>query len=167
LDWNQVIETYGARLLFYARQWCRSPADAEDAVQDGLVRVWRKRREFNEDSIALLFTAVKRSALDRARSQERRRQREQRLVEERADDDGASWFEYDPESRERRAHIERALRTLPSEQREVLTLKIWGELTFQQVAKTLGIPANTAASRYRYALEALRRTLDSGELRDG
>ena len=41
--------------------------------------------------------------------------------------------------------------------REVITLKIWGELTFAQIGESLGIPANTAASRYRYAMTELRR----------
>ena len=55
--------------------------------------------------------------------------------------------------------IEAALQRLPAEQREVLVLKIWNELTFEQIAETLGIPPNTAASRYRYALAALRKEL--------
>jgi RNA polymerase sigma-70 factor (ECF subfamily) len=41
----------------------------------------------------------------------------------------------------------------------VLALKIWGGLTFAQIAAQLGIPPYTAASRYRYALAALRRDL--------
>jgi RNA polymerase sigma-70 factor (ECF subfamily) len=43
--------------------------------------------------------------------------------------------------------------------REVVVLKIWGGLTFEKIAETLGIPLNTAASRYRYALEDLRSAL--------
>ena len=41
--------------------------------------------------------------------------------------------------------------------REVVTLKVWGGLTFAEIATTLGIPANTASSRYRYGIEELRR----------
>ena len=41
--------------------------------------------------------------------------------------------------------------------REVVTLKVWGELTFAEIAETLNIPQNTAASRYRYGLAELRR----------
>ena len=44
-------------------------------------------------------------------------------------------------------------------QREVLALKIWGDLTFAQIAAQLDIPPDTAASRYRYALTALRKEL--------
>ena len=46
---------------------------------------------------------------------------------------------------------------MPEKFREVVMLKIWSELTFAQIAKTLDIPLNTAASRYWYGLESLRR----------
>ncbi len=55
--------------------------------------------------------------------------------------------------------LEAAIGALPIEQREVLTLKIWGELTFAEIGEALSIPANTAASRYRYALSALRKSM--------
>jgi RNA polymerase sigma-70 factor (ECF subfamily) len=55
--------------------------------------------------------------------------------------------------------IQSAMARLPEAQREVLVLKIWGELTFDEIARELDIPLNTAASRYRYALAALRQEL--------
>lgn len=55
--------------------------------------------------------------------------------------------------------IQSALARLPAAQREVLVLKIWGELTFDAIARELDIPLNTAASRYRYALAALRQEM--------
>jgi RNA polymerase sigma-70 factor (ECF subfamily) len=48
--------------------------------------------------------------------------------------------------------------------REVVTLKTWGGLTFAEIAEALEIPANTAASRYRYGLEELRKALGSKTL---
>jgi RNA polymerase sigma-70 factor (ECF subfamily) len=56
--------------------------------------------------------------------------------------------------------LEEALKSLPPEQREVITLKVDGGLTFAQIAEILKVNANTAASRYRYALEKLRRVLE-------
>ena len=50
-----------------------------------------------------------------------------------------------------------ALDRLPHDQREVLVMKIWNELTFAEIASALGISQNTAASRYRYALAALKK----------
>jgi RNA polymerase sigma-70 factor (ECF subfamily) len=53
-----------------------------------------------------------------------------------------------------------ALKALPADQREVIALKLDGGLTFAQVAEILNVSPNTAASRYRYALEKLRRMLE-------
>jgi RNA polymerase sigma-70 factor (ECF subfamily) len=52
-----------------------------------------------------------------------------------------------------------AVESLPRDQREVLVLKIWNDLTFSEIAGALGISQNTAASRYRYALTNLKKTL--------
>ncbi len=52
-----------------------------------------------------------------------------------------------------------AMRSLPAEQREVVHLKLWEALSFQQIAELLGIPPNTAASRHRYGLAKLRTAL--------
>ncbi len=57
-----------------------------------------------------------------------------------------------------------ALNQLPAEQREVVVLKVWHELTFAEIGQALDISPNTAASRYRYAMEKLRAIL--GEMND-
>ena len=59
--------------------------------------------------------------------------------------------------------LARAVDGLPAEQREVLVMKIWNELTFADIGTVLGISQNTAASRYRYALGALKKNLTSHE----
>lgn len=59
--------------------------------------------------------------------------------------------------------IAEAVGRLPVEQREVLALKIWGELTFEQIAAALDLSPNTAASRYRYALTALRHEVAAAD----
>jgi len=53
-----------------------------------------------------------------------------------------------------------ALRTLPTEQSEVVVLKVWESLTFAQIAEVLDIAPSTAASRYRYAIEKLAYNLN-------
>jgi RNA polymerase sigma-70 factor (ECF subfamily) len=53
---------------------------------------------------------------------------------------------------------------LPEIYQQVVTLKTWGELTFDEIGEALEIPANTAASRYRYGLEELRKALGSAKL---
>ncbi|MFM7923664.1 MAG: RNA polymerase sigma factor, partial [Planctomycetaceae bacterium] len=56
--------------------------------------------------------------------------------------------------------IRRILDSLPSEQSEVVILKHWEDLTFAEIAEVLGISQNTVASRYRYAMEKLKRALE-------
>ncbi|SRR5258706_10178757 len=58
-----------------------------------------------------------------------------------------------------RETLTRALAELPSEQRAIVHLKLWEELTFEAIAEALQIPLNTAASRYRYGLDKLRERL--------
>lgn len=65
----------------------------------------------------------------------------------------------DPDEQTFRAGLASALAELPPEQRAVVHLKLWEGLTFEQIAETLGIPLNTAASRYRYGLDKLRERL--------
>ena len=55
--------------------------------------------------------------------------------------------------------LSRAMAELPPEQRAVVHLKLWENLTFEQIAEALDIPPNTAASRYRYGLDKLRARL--------
>ena len=73
--------------------------------------------------------------------------------------ENAPLFECPAEESERQAAIAAALSELPEEQREVIVMKIWGGLTFPQIASALNQSVNTVASRYRYALEKLRERL--------
>jgi RNA polymerase sigma-70 factor, ECF subfamily len=156
-SWSKWFERYGPRLLLCARQWTSSLADAEDVVQEAFVRFWKHQRGLGGEPLALLLTSVRRAAFDRARGESRRTTREEKVAGD--DFDAGTLFEPWQEDDDRRAEIETALRRLPGEQREVLVLKIWGEFTFEEIARQIGVPANTAASRYRYALAALRKEL--------
>jgi RNA polymerase sigma-70 factor (ECF subfamily) len=158
--WRELLEEWGARLLLFARQQTPEPAEAEDLVQEALVRFWKARHRGEQFDPPLLFTLVRRIAVDRARQLNRQRiQRKTLTAEAQANGDG--WFEPPFEDRERAACLQEALRGLPAEQREVVVLRVWGGLTFEQVGETLEISPHTAASRYRYALGHLRRTLNT------
>ena len=152
--WTEWLDRHGAALLLFARQWAACRADAEDVIQDAFVRFWRLRQGV-ADPAAYLYACVKHCALDRHRQRKRQSLREETVARPEEE----SWFSDRPERDEREAAIEAALQDLPDSQREVLVLKIWGGLTYQQVADALRISANTAASRYRYALDKLREQL--------
>lgn len=168
--WKQWFAKHGPRLLLFARQQTRTEADAEDVLQDAALRLWKsgivQKNDEGEDepSLAAAFTQIRRAAIDQARKNIRQANREQRAVDLGEDQTGIVWFESSLEDDERAKAIEDAMKKLPDYYREVLTLKIWGELTFEQIAETLDIPMNTAASRYRYALQQLRRILTPSKL---
>ncbi len=159
-SWRDWFEVHGPKLLLCARQWTRSLADAEDVVQEAFVRYWRHQRHLAGDPQALLITSIRRAALDHARRESRRIAREDKATR---DSEGFPSLFEPPAAGDgtgRRGEIELALERLPVEQREVLVLKIWNEFTFEQIAQALEILPNTAASRYRYALTALRKELN-------
>jgi RNA polymerase sigma-70 factor, ECF subfamily len=63
------------------------------------------------------------------------------------------------EQKESREQVQQAVAKLPAEQAEVVVLKIWEQFTFAEIAELIHESPNTAASRYRYALEKLSRHL--------
>lgn len=161
-SWKTWFELHGPKLLLCARQWTRSIADAEDVVQEAFVRFWRHQRQLGSEPLGLVLVSIRRAAFDLARRDARRSQRELGAASGEPDAE-QPLFAAGPEGEERRRAIEAALRRLPTEQREVLVLKIWGELTFAQISSQLDVPLNTVASRYRYALAALRQQLTSAD----
>lgn len=152
-EWEQWLAQYAPKLLLFARQQTRCEADARELVQDAVVEAWQRRIDGELPAPALVFSLVRRRAIDLARRNDRRQHRESAAQEAETQD----WFAPEIEDRERARLLQDALNRLPQSQRDVVTLKIWGDLTFAEIAATLEIPPDTAASRYRYALEELRK----------
>ncbi len=151
-EWRSWLRRCGPRFHLYARQQTRTESDAEDILQEALVESWKREGAVPPD--ALVFATIRRRAIDLARSNDRRGERE--LVAGRPD---TEWFAPDMEERETQRLLEDAVKSLQPAYREVVTLKVWGGLTFQEIADVTGVPLNTAASRYRYAIENLRGNL--------
>jgi len=152
-DWKRCFSEVASGLLLFARQWVHSAADAEDVVQEAFVKFWR--RHHNIKNRALLYAAVRSIALDFIRRDKRRAQREAAAFAE-AEPAIEPQFEWEDETQ---STLAAAVGSLPHDQREVLVLKIWNELTFNEIGSALGISQNTAASRYRYALANLKKNL--------
>ena len=152
-DWKSCFCEIAPGLLLFARQWVRSAADAEDIVQEAFVKFWRRNHKI--DNRALLYAAVRSIALDFIRRDSRRARREATAMAE-SEEFTEPQFEFEDDTQRVLAE---AIDRLPREQREVVIMKIWNELTFAEIADALGISQNTAASRYRYALATLKNTL--------
>jgi RNA polymerase sigma-70 factor, ECF subfamily len=152
-NWRNSFSTLAPGLVLFARQWVRSSADAEDIVQEAFVRFWRTNRDVANKG--LLYATVRTVALDLIRKDSRRARREAEAYSD-APQSIEPQFETGDDSQQLLAG---AVGRLPHEQREVLVMKIWNDLTFAEIGAALGVSQNTAASRYRYALAALKRDL--------
>src|SRR5438876_11487723 len=152
-DWKSCFSEVAPGLLLFARQWVQSAADAEDIVQEAFVKFWRRNHKI--ENRALLYAAVRSLALDFIRRDSRRARREATVLAE-AEPVVEPHFKLEDDTQ---SALAAAVESLPRDQREVLVLKIWNNLTFSEIAGALGISQNTAASRYRYALTNLKKTL--------
>jgi len=168
-SWKEWLQEHGSKLLLFARQQTRSFADAEDVLQNALVKLAKKEAEgsFNGGQKAWLpyvYSTIRREAIDLGRKEDRRSKREEKSEQDKqALTDGLidPWFSSDAANEEIQQHIQQALKQIPEKFATVLTMKIWGEQTFAEIGKALNISQNTAASRYRYGLEALKKQLSS------
>ena len=154
-NWRNWVEHNAPRFLLFARQKARNEPDAEDLVQEAVLEASQRQPDGAPPPTALVFATIHRRAIDLARGEDRRLERERAVVETA----GTSWFDTTVEDREMRHQVESVLKRLPEPFREVVMLRIWGDLTFAEVASVLGVPANTAASRYRYGLAEMRKLM--------
>jgi RNA polymerase sigma-70 factor, ECF subfamily len=150
-----LYDRYGPRLYRTACALLDSRHDAEDAVQAVFLGLVAHRHALAkvENWWAYLLVSLRHEA---ARLGSQRRRRPNPRPVETLDQLAASVNEDTAEEADR---LEQSLARLPTEQRQVIRLKTESELTFAQIAEVLGISPNTAASRYRYALEKLRHEL--------
>jgi RNA polymerase sigma-70 factor (ECF subfamily) len=152
-EWRRWLDEHASKFLLFARQKARSEADAQDLVQEAILEALQRTGGKRLPQPALVFATIHRRAIDFARRDDRRAGREIAAMQTARE----LWFDTSVEERERTKLIQDAMNKLPEIYREVITLKIWGQLTFAEIGESVGIPANTAASRYRYGLEELRK----------
>jgi RNA polymerase sigma-70 factor (ECF subfamily) len=145
-DVRRLYQEHGPALLAYASALLRDPSAAEDVLHQVFLNVLRGRASIDGSAAGYLFRAVRNTALNHVRGMSR----EVELP------DAGVWLESPDGSKETSMALQSALKRLPDEQREVVVLKIWGQLTFEEAANVVGISPNTAASRYRYGLAKLK-----------
>jgi len=145
-----LYRQHGSALLLFALAITGERARAQDAVHHVFLNLMEKGSLSRAaDKKAYLFACVRNAALNEGKL----RNRTAPL------DCDSAWF--DPPDRDYvgEQNLRRALGNLPDDQREVIVLHIWGELTFSQISELLGVSSNTVASRYRYALAKLRDSM--------
>lgn len=146
-DVQELYRQHGPALLAYSTSLLGNRAGAEDVLHQVFLELLKKA-ELPVDPRPYLFKAVRNRTLNAFRGNARL----QSL-------DGQEWLVKPAGMVEAALELEQAMRELPPEQREVVVMRIWGDMTLAEVASVLEIPENTAASRYRYALNKLRGIL--------
>lgn len=129
----------------------RSVDRAEDAVQNAFAGL-SARDSLPEDPVPYVFAAVRNAAIEIRRTERRN------AVPPASIYNGGS---LDPAVRAERYELNQKVRSameeIGDEQREAIVLRIYGGLTFEQMAEALAVPLQTAAARYRRGIEALKQ----------
>lgn len=149
---GRLLDRHGRALALYAAQWTGS---ADDCVQEAFVELARQR-VVPEHVVGWLYRVVKNRALNAARSARRRRERESRAVADRfvIDAQRASL------ERDDAAAVVEALNSMDAGDRELIIMRIWGGLTFEEIAAAQSIAVSSAHRQYGRALENLRTILE-------
>jgi RNA polymerase sigma-70 factor (ECF subfamily) len=148
-DIERLYRALGPGLLAYGRCILGSRPAAEDALHQVFLKLVSGAVPMPQDPRPYLYRALRNVALNLRRG-------EIRASERRS---AGPLFEAPPELHEGRIVLEAALGELPEEQRQVVLLRVWGEMTIEEAAEVLCVSPNTVASRYRYALAKLREQL--------
>jgi RNA polymerase sigma-70 factor, ECF subfamily len=144
---GRLYRQHAPALRLYARQWSDA---AEDLVQDAFVRLAQQAPP-PERVLAWLYQVIRNLALANYRSSTRRRTRELSRA--------GSWFRVTDDSLDAQ-EATRLLAELSLEMREVIVAKLWGGLTFAEIAELVGCSLATAQRRYQAGLLELRERLE-------
>jgi RNA polymerase sigma-70 factor (ECF subfamily) len=146
---RHLYDQHGPALVAYACSFVTDAAAAEDVVHQVFLRLLSGEIVMPDVPVAYVYRAVRNAALNARRNGQRDALLDPQL----------SVFKHRGGNMEAALTLEKALGELPEEQREVVVMRIWSGLTLEEAAVATGVPLNTVASRYRYALEKLREKL--------
>jgi RNA polymerase sigma factor (sigma-70 family) len=154
MDADKLIELVGrhaASLTLYARIWTATP---EDVVQTAFLKLIRLPIP-PENPAPWLYAVVRNAARDSQRAERRRAKYETRRAEQ-----VVSWFAPSEDLTGLDGETATlALASLPDENREIVIAHLWGGLTFEQIATTVGGSASTVYRRYTAGIAQLREKL--------
>ncbi len=155
---ENLYDEHAQALFAFLLNLTRNEADTRDLLQEVFVRLAQRPDllEGVRDPRAFLLRLSHNLAIDLIRRRDTRDRHHDRFATE-----VASVFApaVQADTQAFREALSAALAELPPAQRAVVHLKLWEDLTFEQIGGILEIPPNTAASRYRYGLDKLRHRL--------
>ncbi len=157
-DLEKLYDEHAQALFAFLLNFTRDEDDTRDVLQEVFAKLARQPELLRaaRDERAFLIRLAHNAAIDLMRRRGTRSRQHEQFGEENPQPFAAT---ANPDEATFRAELSAALGDLPPDQRAAVHLKLWEGLTFEQIASTLEIPLNTAASRYRYGLDKLRARL--------
>ena len=155
---RRLYDEYSQPLYAFLLNLTRDENDTRDLLQDIFIKLARNPELLDglRNERAFLIRLAHNAAIDMIRRRGTRDKTREQFTAESVSPFAPG---VDPDEQAFRAALADALTELPAEQRVVVHLKLWEGLTFEEIANTLEIPQNTAASRCRYGLDKLRECL--------
>lgn len=153
---REAYDRYGRAVLHLATTTLANRSDAEDVTQATFVAAWLGRDTFDPDKGSLvgwLLGIGRRKVIDRLRAAAR----ETRVVEAVKQLPEPAATGPDPDSVVDRLVVADELARLPDEQRRMLELAFYDDLTHQQIATVTGVPLGTVKSHIRRGMQSLKR----------
>ncbi len=150
----QLVDARHAALVLYARNFCSNAA--EDVVQHALLKLVEQRPK-PDNPVAWLFRTVRNEAISRQRKNQRRAKHEAEAARHSAQI-RSDWFLPNENALFSQEAAEK-LQKLDAEHREIVLLRIWSGLTFDEMAELLDKPKTSVYRVYTAALEELREML--------
>ena len=134
--------------------------EAEDIAQDVMMRVWLKSIQYSNAKGAVstwVYTIARNVRIDRLRRGSSRPYEDIDEIEVASDDAGA---EAEVLAMQQAKHVNRALATLPNEQKQIIEMAFQQNMTQSEIAGRLSLPLGTIKSRMRLAYQKLRVNLE-------
>ncbi len=151
----ELFRRYGGRVLAYVRAMAGSQFPAEDAVQEIFLALWQKAGLYapqGGEAAGWIFTVTRHKVLDIHRSLRRVREDGSLDLDLLAPDN-------DPHDPSLAPSLQKALSMLPADQALPIRLAYYGDLTYDETARRLGVPVGTLKTRIRSGLSSLRKML--------
>ena len=157
-----LYDRIGAQVFGLVRRVVRDPSQSEEVTQEVLLDVWRLATRFDPargSATGWIMTMAHRRAVDRVRSEQSARNRNERIAVRDSADKPFDVVVEDVELRFEQEQVRRALDDLTDLQREAIELAYYSGYTYREVAELLDTPLGTVKTRLRDGLIRLRDTI--------
>lgn len=165
-SFEELCRRYIVPLYRYSMTFVKNKDEAEDIVQQTFIKMWKNIRTFDQNKkfSVWIYTIARRTALDELKKKRffpfSQLSKEEDLPFEDTLADPAAFTERMLESVRDVDAFEQILNGMPQDKSEILFLKLYEDMTFDEISVTVGRPMNTVKSIYRRSLEVVRTELE-------